>query len=117
MTQSTMTYDRGDIVFVPFMFTDKPVAKNRPAVIISSSDYHVSRREIVIAAITSQIRRPLFVGDYEIKHWQDCGLPKPSVATGILWTIKARLIGRVLGRMSSTDMHDYERALSHALGL
>lgn len=112
-----MTYDRGDIVFVPFMFTDRPVAKNRPAVVISSHAYHASRREIIIAAITSQIRRPAFVGDHEIEHWQDCGLPKPSVVTSILWTVKGRLISKVLGRMAETDMRAYERALCEALRL
>lgn len=114
---STMTYDRGDVVFVPFMFTDKPVAKNRPALIISSSDYHASRREIVIAAVTSHVRHPLFVGDHAIEDWQACGLVRPSVVTCILWTVKAGMIGRKLGRMPQKDMLGFQRVLSQALGL
>jgi len=112
-----MTYNRGDVVFVPFMFTDKPVAKNRPALIISSSDYHASRREIIIAAITSHIRHPLFVGDHHIHDWQACGLVKPSVVTCILWTVKASMIRRRLGTMPEKDLLDFQRALSQALGL
>jgi len=117
MTQSTMTYSRGDVVFVPFMFTDKPVVKNRPALIISSPDYHASRREIVIAAITSHIREPLFVGDHRIDDWQTCGLSKPSVVTSILWTVKASMIRRRLGSISEKDKKAHEHALCRALGL
>lgn len=117
MTLSTTTYNRGDVVFVPFMFTDKPVAKNRPALIVSSPEYHASRREIVIAAITSHIRHPLFVGDHRIKDWQACNLAKPSVVTAILWTVKASMIRRKLGTMLATDLQAVSKALSNALDL
>ena len=117
MTPSTTTYSRGDVVFVPFMFTDKPVAKNRPALIVSSSDYHRSRREVIIAAITSQVRHSLFVGDHLVEDWQACGLVKPSVVTCILWTVKAGMVGRKLGAMPQGDLLGFQRALSRALGL
>jgi mRNA interferase MazF len=99
------------------MFTDKPIAKNRPALIVSSSDYHRSRREVIIAAITSQVRHPLFVGDHLVEDWQACGLVKPSVVTSILWTVKAGMISRKLGVMPRSDMSGFERGLSQALGL
>lgn len=99
------------------MFTDKPIAKNRPALVISSSDYHGSRREVIIAAITSQVRESLFVGDHLIADWQGCGLAKPSVVTCILWTVKAGMISRRLGTMPQSDMLGFERGLSRALGL
>ena len=117
MTQSTTTYSRGDVVFVPFVFTDKPVVKNRPALIVSSSDYHASRREIIIAAITSRIREPLFVGDHVIDGWQACGLGRPSVVTSILWTVKASMIRRVLGVMPRPDLEASSERLAEALGL
>jgi mRNA interferase MazF len=117
MTRPTTTCSRGDVVFVPFQFTDKPVAKNRPAVIVSSAAYHTSRREVVIAAITSRVREPLFVGDHLIERWQDCGLIKPSVATGIIRTVKSSMITRTLGVMSERDMRAIEGRLAEALGL
>lgn len=117
MTRPTTTYNRGDVVFVPFQFTDKPVTKNRPAVIISSAAYHTSRREVIIAAITSRVREPLFVGDHLIGRWQDCGLIKPSVATGIIRTVRASMITRTLGVMSEPDMRAIDALLAEALGL
>ncbi len=117
MTQSTTSYSRGDVVFVPFMFTDKPITKNRPALIISSSDYHASRREVIIAAITSQIRDPRLAGDHRIGDWRACGLVKPSAVTSILWTVKASLVGRRLGTMPQPDLKAFSGRLAEALGL
>lgn len=45
----------GDVVLVPFPFTDQSGMKKRPAVVVSTAGYNVSRRDIVIMAITSQM--------------------------------------------------------------
>ena len=49
----------GDVVLVPFPFTDQSGTKKRPAVVVSIDGYNTSRRDIVIMAITSQLRAPL----------------------------------------------------------
>jgi mRNA interferase MazF len=56
----------GDVVLVPFPFTDQSGTKKRPAGVVSSHSYNASRRDIVIMAITSQVRTPLGFG--EAKH-------------------------------------------------
>ena len=43
----------GDVVLVPFPFTDQSGTKKRPAVVVSIAGYNSSRRDIVIMAITS----------------------------------------------------------------
>jgi mRNA interferase MazF len=58
-----MDHSFGDVVLVPFPFTDQSGAKKRPAVIVSSSSYNASRRDLVIMAITSQVRAPLGFGE------------------------------------------------------
>ena len=50
------TYSFGDIVLVPFPFTDQSTAKKRPAVVVSSDAYNQKRPDIIIMAVTSQIR-------------------------------------------------------------
>jgi mRNA interferase MazF len=54
-----MTLSFGDVVLVPFPFTDQSGIKKRPAVVVSSNNYNVSRRDLLIMAITSQVRQPL----------------------------------------------------------
>ena len=58
-------YNRGDVVLVPFPFSDQTTTKKRPAVIISSNTYNDTSRDIVIMAITSQAR-----GNMPLTHWQ-----------------------------------------------
>ena len=52
-------FDFGDVVLVPFPFTDQSGTKRRPVVVVSLAGYNMSRRDIVIMAITSQVRPSL----------------------------------------------------------
>ena len=47
----------GDVVLVPFPFTDQTGAKKRPAVVVSGSAYSTARRDTMIMAITSQLHK------------------------------------------------------------
>ena len=109
-------YKRGDVVLVRFIFSDETGERQRPAVIVSSDAYHQSRQEAIIAAITSRTDR-ILVGDHLINGWQEAGLLFPSVATGIVRTIKQGMIARKLGIMPLPDMRRIESNLRDALGL
>ena len=84
-------YNRGDVVLVAFVFSDESGRKLRPAVVISSVGYNRARQEVIVAAVTSNVRRRLF-GDYLIAGWKEAGLLFPSVVTSILRTIKQAVI-------------------------
>jgi mRNA interferase MazF len=110
------SYDQGDVVLVRFILTEETGAKRRPAVIISTSDYHDGRQEAIMAPITSNVDR-LLVGDHLIADWREAGLLFPSVATGIIRTIKQTMIERRLGVMPPTDMQAVQEKLRQVLGL
>jgi len=101
------------VVLGGFIYSDKTGIKYRPAVIISTDLYHRGRKEVIVSAITSKINR-LLIGDYLIADWKEAALLYPSVATGILRTIKQSVIHRRLGVMSPKDI---EIALRKSLGL
>jgi len=109
-------FKRGDVVLVHLMFSDESGAKRRPAVIISTGEYHHGRQEAIIAAITSNTDH-LHVGDYPITGWKAAGLLFPSAATAIIRTIKQTMIERRLGSMPSIDMHAIDGKLREVLGL
>jgi mRNA interferase MazF len=109
-------FSRGDVVLINFIYSDESGVKLRPAVIVSSNGYHQGRKEAVIAAITSQIDR-LFVGDHLIGDWKKAGLLFPSVATGIIRTIKQEMVSRKLGSMPVTDMQAINENLHSILSL
>jgi mRNA interferase MazF len=109
-------YDRGDVVLVSFVFSDESGKKLRPALVISSAAYNRSRQEIVIAAITSNVRRRLF-GDHPLTDWKGAGLLFPSVVTGIVRTIKQTMIDRKVGIMPRPEMVDIDVKLRQSLDL
>jgi mRNA interferase MazF len=109
-------FNRGDVILVSFIFTDESGTKQRPAVVVSSDEYHRDRKEAIVAAITSQINRQL-VGDYLLVDWQSAGLLFPSVATGIIRTVKQELINRRLGSLSLPDMQIVDSKLRNILDL
>jgi len=112
----TTTCRRGDVVLVRFVFADEKGAKRRPALILSSGRYHSGRREAILAAITSNVRRRL-IGDHRIERWRQAGLPAPSTVTGILRTIKQDMIVRTLGALPEPDMQHVDDALRDVLDL
>lgn len=108
--------DRGDVVLVGFVFSDESGRKVRPALVITSSAYHRARREVILAAITSNVRRRLFA-DHLVADWKAAGLLFPSLVTSIVRTVKQTMIERKLGSLTKADMQAVERELRRALDL
>ena len=88
---TTSGFSFGDVVLVPFPFTDQSGTKKRPAMVVSSHGYNTSRRDIVIMAITSQVRTPLGYGEAMVSDWQGAGLVKGSVLKPV-FCLETRLI-------------------------
>lgn len=106
----------GDVVLVPFPFTDQTGTKRRPAVVISSADYNTSRRDIVIMAITSQVRNSQGYGEAMVGDWQVAGLIKASVLKPVFATIEQGLVIRVIGHLSAADMQALRKVLDDVVG-
>ena len=53
--EATTRYKRGDIILVPFPFTDLSSSKRRPALVISPESFNERMQDLVVVAITSQL--------------------------------------------------------------
>ncbi len=96
-----MTYSRGDVVLVPFPFTDLTTQKQRPALVISSNQFNSSSADVILVGITSQIPRDLAQSDYRLTpdEQQKAGLPRPSmIKSAKVVTLNQALIRRMLGQ-------------------
>ncbi len=91
----------GDVLLVPFPFTDQTAVKQRPAVVLSRRAYNQNHPDVILAPITGR-----FGGTDEIvlADWQAAGLAKASVVKPLLATFDRRLIRRHLGRLSPADL-------------
>ena len=89
---STTHYRRGDIVLVPFPFTDLSSSKRRPALIISPDAFNDQMQDVVLAAITSHPSSEHAV-TMEPRDCIDGTLPKASVVKLTkLFTIHSTLV-------------------------
>ena len=80
----------------------KSQAKKRPAVIVSSAAYNAERPDVIIMAVTSQVR-PENTFDIPVAEWQAAGLIKPSVVKPVIAMIEKSLVIKQLGRLSEQD--------------
>jgi mRNA interferase MazF len=113
---TTTGYEFGEIVLVPFPFTDQSGSKRRPAVIISSAAYNRERIDLVIMAVTSQIRPSGGFGEVFVADWQAAGLLKPSAIKPVLTTIERGLVMRRLGQLIEQDRNALRQALLTIFG-
>ena len=108
--------NRGDVVLVPFPFSNQTTVKKRPSVIVSSDVYNNTSSDIVIMAITGKTGN-LTIGDCLIEDWKIAGLLKPSSVKPAISTIEQSLVLRKLGKLSPKDLILMENALKEFLDL
>ena len=111
-----MAHSFGEVVLVPFPFTDQSGTKKRPAVIVSSNRYNATRRDLIIMAITSQVRQPMGHAEAIIADWQSAGLLKTSALKPLLTTIEQRLVLKTLGTLSAADQKSLREILAQSIG-
>jgi len=109
-----INYKSGDIILVEVIFAEKNESKKRPALILSSDEYHNKRQDIIIAAITSNTTRILF-GDTLIKDWERAGLKYSSLVTATIQTIKKNMIDKKIGTLTKKDMQNVMLNLAQSI--
>ena len=104
----------GDVVLLPFPFTDLTTTKQRPAVVISTEAFNARQGDVVVLAITSQMPSTPSPEEYRLssEDQRSAGLPKPSIVKcGKVLTIDQRLIRKTLGRLPVQTLQEIKRHL------
>lgn len=116
-----MPFDEADLAFgavvlLPFPFTNQTSSKRRPAVVVSSASYNASRPDVILMAITSQLRASAAFGEVWLKEWQAAGLLKPSSIKPLIATLERGLIIRQLGHLAEGDAEALRAAIADLIG-
>lgn len=106
----------GDIVLVPFPFTDQTAVKRRPAVVISGGAYNREMPDLVVMAVTSQLRPTVSRGEAWLSDWSGAGLLKPSAVKAVIATLEQGLVIRTLGHLSARDQTGLHKAIDQIIG-
>jgi mRNA interferase MazF len=108
-----MTLQAGEIVLLPFPFTDLSSAKRRPALVLKASD---ARGDFVALAITSQPQseNAAALSQDDLEQGQ---LPKPSwIRTDKPYSFHQTLVAAVFGRLKPEKFLQVQAQLCLHLG-
>ncbi|KUP04370.1 MazF family transcriptional regulator [Bacillus coahuilensis m2-6] len=89
-------YNQGDIVLIPVPFSDLTNRKQRPVLIISNDDYNKITEDIVVVAITSQLRDL----DYSV------------VRADKVYTLSKNIVRKKFGRVNAEVIYDVQSKLN-----
>jgi mRNA interferase MazF len=90
----------GDIVIAAF--PGAHLTKTRPTVVLSTSEYHRERPDVILGLITTKPADIPCSTDYEIQDWELAGLHSPSHFRLYLVTLLQRDV-RVIGHLTQRD--------------
>ncbi|MBN8221672.1 MAG: type II toxin-antitoxin system PemK/MazF family toxin [Spirochaetes bacterium] len=109
-------FDKGDIVLLPFPFTNLKTTKRRPGLVISPKVFNKSG-DTTILFMTSNVATLPREGDVLIQKFKDAGLPKPTLVRMKFVTIANALILKKIGRLPATDMKRVKAQIMRFFGM
>lgn len=110
------SFEPGDVVKVPFPYTDRSTRKSRPALVVSSADFESTFSLLWVLMITSAENRG-WPSDVPIANLGLAGLPAPSVVRpSKIATIDATRVQR-LGALPRSQLERVMKAVAGTLHL
>jgi mRNA interferase MazF len=109
------TFSQGDVIKVPFPYTDRSTRQSRPALIVSTGPIEALHGLLWVVMITSAQNRG-WPGDVPVANLRTAGLPVASVVrTAKIATIEASDATR-LGRVSAPQLRQVMQHVIRELG-
>ena len=94
-------YRQGDIVVVPFPFSDLSSIKQRPVLVLSKSLDNANSEDVITCGITSNIKNSKYSVLIENKNLIEGSIPKPSrIKLDKLFTISQDIIKKKVARIN-----------------
>jgi mRNA interferase MazF len=108
-------FEPGDVIKVPFPYTDRPARQSRPALVVSAPTLEARYGLLWVVMITSAENRG-WHGDVAVRNLALAGLPVASlVRTAKIATIEATDAQR-LGRLPPDQVAEVRQQLAGTLG-
>ena len=84
---------------------------------ISSHVYNQKRADVILMAITSQIRQNPGFGEVDIQSWQSAGLLNPSIIKPVVFTAEKTIIKKTLGKLKQRDQANLLKTIDSIVGI
>jgi len=109
-----MSYSKGDIILLPYPFSDLKSSKVRPAVVVAAADGRYA--DLFVVPITSRVSN-LNNGEFIISDWAQAGLNVVSAIKRGCVLVDAALIKLKVGVLPQQDIANLNKALRSWLEL
>lgn len=107
-----MKFNPGEIIVIPFPFSDLSGRKKRPALILSVIE---DKQELICVMLTSVQGKTR--NDYSIQCWKEAGLLKPTNAKVYrLFTISQVMAIKRLGKLNKKEFNEILKGVIALLG-
>ena len=97
-----MNCSKNEVVLLPIPFTDLTSRKVRPAIVIGQNG-----ADLFLVPISSVLANT----DFPLTEWRAAGLNVPCGAKAQLATVEARLVVKVVGKLSAADSRSLNERL------
>jgi len=115
---SGTTPDRGDLVLIPFPFTDLTATKRRPVLVLSPRSYNRRSQDFIVCGVTSVLTPRPHAVRLRPEDLVRGRIPVESrIRPDKLFTLKQGLAVKSLGRVSPRVVAHVLRELASILGL
>jgi mRNA interferase MazF len=103
MTPSGMMFKQRDIILIPIPFTDLASQKKRPAIVISSDKYNDTSEDIIVVALTSNVKKQDFTIVITSEDLEDGKLKATSmIRVDKIYTLNKSIVLKQFGRIKSS---------------
>lgn len=109
-------FERGDIIKVPFPYTDRATRQSRPALVVSAREVAEAHGLLWVVMITSAENRG-WRGDVAVTDLPAAGLPVASVVRSAKIATIETVDAAPLGRVSTTVLRKVTTHIGRTLGL
>jgi len=110
------SFKQGDVIKVPFPYTDHATRQSRPALVVSTGGIETNHKLLWVLMITSAENRG-WPGDLTVDNLAQAGLPAPSVIrTAKIATIEVSDATK-LGKIPAALLKQVINKLGRELGL
>ncbi len=99
--RSGTRFEQGDILVVPFPFSDLSTVKQRPVLVLSNNSYNTRNRDIITCAVTSNLKdseHSVLIDNQDLKEGS---IPKKSrIKVDKIFTLEQSIIKKKVARVN-----------------
>ncbi len=111
-----MDYKQGDILLIPVPFSDLTSKKKRPVLVLSNNEYNKRTEDLIVAAVTSNIRGVKTEVVLDSENMTEGNLPKIScIRPDKIYTLSKGIIVKKYGTVDATKVMEVKIRLMELL--